>query len=470
MTTMIDATSGLSTGGLSTGGRTTGGGGDASRPIGAAQADALTSKPAADATASPNAAAAAAYDVIISGASYAGLVLALGLTQALGSDIRVALVDRARRQSVPAALDSRCSSLSASSKAVLDVLGVWPGIAPHAQPVTRIEITDSGLDSGIRPVLLTYDNVLPSGEPASWILPNTVLDGALMAEAERYPNIAVLAERVITGFSTDDRGVSVSLSDGSMLRAALLIGADGRRSPVREMAGLKTVGWGYDQTGIVVTVAHERPHGGVAVQHFLPSGPFAILPLPPLAGVNRSCVTWSEAADTARQIMSLDDAGFLAELDRRFGGRLGPLWLAGPRAAWPLDMHLARRTVARRVALAGDAAHGVHPIAGQGLNLALRDSAALIEVLADAARVGLDIGNMQALERYERWRRFDALSSTAAFDGLNRLFSNDWTLVRTARDIGLGLVDRLPGVKSWLVKEAAGLTGDVPKMLRGELV
>lgn len=473
MGTMIDATSGLRAAhGTDAGAPATQTAPAAAFGAAALGGDAPSVAPGDGASAS---AAPAAYDLVVSGASFTGLVLALGLTQALGPDIRIALVDRAVRQPDPAQLhsvkpDSRCSSLSASSKSVLDVLGVWHAVAPEAQPVTRIEITDSGLDAGIRPVLLTYDNVLESGAPASWILPNAVLDGALLAQVAHHPNIVVLSGREIASFSADDGGIAVRLSDGTELAASLLVAADGRRSVVREMAGLKTVGWGYGQSGIVVTVAHEKPHDGVAVQHFLPAGPFAILPLPPRDGRNRSCITWSEATDEARRIMALDDAGFLAELDRRFGGRLGAVALAGPRAAWPLDVHLARRTVAKRVALAGDAAHGVHPIAGQGLNLAMRDCAALIEVLAETARVGLDIGSAQALERYERWRRFDSLSSTAAFDGLNRLFSNDWTLVRAARDVGLGLVDRLPGVKSWLVREAAGLTGDVPKMLRGELV
>lgn len=410
------------------------------------------------------------FDVLISGASFTGLAIACGLVQALGSDIRVGLVDRAQRSTAPAKPDSRCSSLSASSKSVLDVLGVWHAIADTAQPVNRIEITDSRLDAGMRPVLLTYDNVLPSGEPASWIVPNAALDAALLEESARHPNITILSGSEIASFLADDAAVTVRLASGAEIVASLLIAADGRRSAVREQAGLKTVGWGYDQSGIVVTVAHELPHNGTAVQHFLPAGPFAILPLPPRDGRNRSCVTWSEETSIAQRIMALDDAGFLDELEQRFGGRLGAVSLAGPRASWPLEMHLARATVAKRVALAGDAAHGVHPIAGQGLNLAMRDCAALVEVLAEAGRVGLDLGAAPALERYQRWRRFDSLSSTAAFDGLNRLFSNDWTLVRAARDFGLGLVDRMPSVKSWLVREAAGLTGDVPRMLRGELV
>jgi 2-octaprenyl-6-methoxyphenol hydroxylase len=265
------------------------------------------------------------------------------------------------------------------------------------------------------------------------------------------------------GFVADEHGVTVDLADGSRLRAALLVAADGRRSRLREAAGIKMVSWSYPQTGIVVTVRHEKPHHGRAVQHFLPGGPFAILPL---TG-NRSCITWTEGADRAREILALDDAGFLGEVDRRFDYRLGGVALAGPRAGWPLDMHLARAIVADRFALIGDAAHGVHPIAGQGLNLGLRDVAALAEVIADAARLGLDIGSLATLERYERWRRLDSAISAAAFDALNRLFSNDVTVLRTARDFGLGLVDRMPGLKQLFVAEAAGLTGEVPKLLRG---
>jgi 2-octaprenyl-6-methoxyphenol hydroxylase len=242
------------------------------------------------------------------------------------------------------------------------------------------------------------------------------------------------------------------------------VAADGRASPLREAADIGVVRWSYPQTGIVTFVRLEQPHQGRAVQHFLPSGPFAILPLTE----NRACITWTEDAANAREILALDDAGFLAEVEKRFGYRLGGVALAGPRASWPLDMHLARALVADRFALLGDAAHGVHPIAGQGLNLGLRDVAALAEVVADAARLGLDIGSLIVLERYERWRRLDSAFSAASFDALNRLFSNDSTLLRSARDFGLGVVERMPALKQLFVAEAAGLTGEVPRLLRGE--
>jgi 2-octaprenyl-6-methoxyphenol hydroxylase len=222
--------------------------------------------------------------------------------------------------------------------------------------------------------------------------------------------------------------------------------------------------WSYPQTGIVTSVGHSRPHGGRALQHFLPSGPFAILPL----RHNRSCITWSEDASEAVRLLALNQAAFREELARRFDYRLGEILEVGARAAWPLEMQLARTLTAERFALIGDAAHLVHPIAGQGLNLGLRDVAALTEVIAEAARLGLDIGSALVLERYARWRRLDAALSAGTFDALNTLFANDWTLVRTARDVGLALVDRLPALKAFFVAEAAGLTGEVPKLLRGE--
>jgi 2-octaprenyl-6-methoxyphenol hydroxylase len=408
----------------------------------------------------------AGFDAVISGAGFTGLALATALTAALGSEVRIALVDRAAPRAAVPPFDSRAFAVSASSKRMLAALGVWDEIAPHAEPVLSIEISDSPLDAGTRPTLLTYDNRLAGEEPGSFIVPDMALTAALLHAVARLGNVAVLAPEEIAGFEASQSGVTTTLASGGKLAARLLVAADGRRSKLRDMAGLKTVGWDYGQTGIVVTIAHERPHYGTAVQHFLPSGPFAMLPL---TG-NRTCITWSEERSEAGRILALDDASFLAEVEKRFGEKRGKLTLAGKRQSWPLDMVLARSTVAPRLALAGDAAHGVHPIAGQGVNLALRDVAALTEVLADAVRVGLDIGNADALARYERWRRFDGAVSALGFDGLNRLFSSDSSLMRPLRDLGLGIVDRLPEVKSLLVREAAGLTGELPKLLKGERV
>lgn len=410
-------------------------------------------------------AAAPNFDVVISGASFAGLALGCGLAQALGPEFKIALVDRAD-VSGGQGPDARASALSAASKRMLEVLGVWASIEHEAQAVTGIEITDSSLEAGVRPVLLTYDNVTDEGEPATYIVRNKVLLAALAERARRTNAISVIAPAEATGFAATDTGVDVRLAGGGGLGCALLVAADGRTSRLREAAGIKVVGWDYPQTGIVTTVRHERPHQGRAVQHFLPAGPFAILPL---IG-NRSCITWTEDAREAKRILALDDRGFLREIEKRFGGKLGAVSLDGPRQSWPLAMHLARRFVGPRFALVGDAAHGVHPLAGQGINLAFRDVAALTEVVTDAVRIGLDAGSGEALARYERWRRFDSVMSTAAFDGLNRLFGGDRALVRSVRELGLGLVDRTPALKRFFVGEAAGLTGTLPRLLRGEAI
>ena len=406
------------------------------------------------------------YAVAISGASFAGLALACGLGRALGAECKIALIDRIAGPGTAAKRDSRASALSAASKQMLEALGVWPALAEEAQPVARIEITDSSLEAGVRPVLLTYDNVTGAGDPATYIVPNAALYEALYAAARQIASVEWMVPAEAQDFASGETDVRVRLADGKELTAFLLVAAEGRDSNLRDAAGIQIVGWDYAQTGIVTTVRHERPHGARAVQHFLPAGPFAILPL---TG-NRSCITWTEDAGEAKRIMSLDDAGFLAEVEKRFGGKLGAIAIDGPRQAWPLRTHLARRYVGPRFALVGDAAHGVHPLAGQGLNLAFRDVAALTEVVTDAVRLGFDAGDAQALQRYERWRRFDSAVSAAAFDGLNRLFASDATLLRSVREVGLGLVDRAPLLKQFFVGEAAGLSGELPRLLKGEPV
>lgn len=409
------------------------------------------------------------FDIVISGASFAGLAFARALLSAFDGDLRLAVIDRAPRRDAPAmdasAADARAFALSAGARRMLEVLGIWTdALAAEAQPVTEIEITDSSLEAGIRPALLTYDNRLEAGEPASHIVPAAHLERAIYDSVAADPRLTRLAPAEIASFTDAGPHAALTLADGSEMTARLLVGAEGRRSASRDRARIKTVGWRYGQTAIVTTIAHERPHGGRAIQHFLPAGPFAILPLPGL----RACLTWTEDETEATRILALDEAAFLAEVETRVAGRLGTLEVAGPRQSWPLEMHLARAYVAPRFTLIGDAAHGVHPIAGQGVNLAFRDVAALAEIVVDSLRLGLDPGSMEALARYQSWRRFDGFVSAAAFDGLNRLFSNDATLVRAARDFGLGLVDRLPGLKQRLVSEAAGLTGDLPRLFRSE--
>jgi 2-octaprenyl-6-methoxyphenol hydroxylase len=291
---------------------------------------------------------------------------------------------------------------------------------------------------------------------------NRHLVDALVAKAKEL-GIDLRAGSV-TGFENAGNAINVALADGETISARLLVGADGARSHIRERAGIATHGWAYDQSAIVTTVAHERDHNGRAEEHFLPAGPFAILPL---TG-KRCSIVWTEDTREAERIIALPDDQFHAELEKRFGLQLGDIAVSGPRRAFPLGLFTARRFIGERLALIGDAAHIIHPIAGQGLNMGLRDVAALAEAIVDAARLGLDIGAADVLERYQRWRRFDTMTMGVATDGLNRLFSNHSDVLRLARDIGLGLVERLPALKRIFIREAAGFTGEVPKLLKGE--
>jgi len=407
---------------------------------------------------------ASRHDVVIAGASFAGLALAVALRKAAGAELRIAVLDGAAA-GAPAAQDLRAFALSAASVHLLTAIGVWPRVSHAAQPVTAIKLTAGRLESPLRQTLLNYDNHTEAGEPASTIVPASVLRDALVA-ATTETGVPVVPNAQIQHITPSPSSLAIDCGQDRKFETALLVAADGRRSPSRELMGIKTIGWTYPQTAIVTTVSHGQDHRGIATQHFLEAGPFAILPLP---GGRRSSLVWSETREAAARIMALDDAGFLAELEQRFGGILGTLALDGPRAAHPLELHHARSLVADRFALTGDAARGVHPIAGQGLNLGLRDVAALTEVITDARRLGLDIGAPEGLARYERWRRFDSVVSAAAMDGINRLFSNDNPILRTVREAGLGLTERLPGLKRLLVSEAAGLTGTMPKLLNGEL-
>lgn len=404
------------------------------------------------------------FDVVISGASFAGLALARALQQTFDGTLRIALIDKAAAPAV--AHDARAFAIWAGGKNVLDALGAWRALEASAEPMTAIEISDSALDDGLRPSLLTYSAITASGDIAGYIVPAKALHEALYASLGADPNITWIAPAEATGLSLDTGVISARMADGQTISSSLLVAAEGRASPLREAAGIKTTGWDYGQRGIVATVQFSESHFGVAVQHFLPGGPFAILPLRD----NRACITWSSADEEARQVLALDKAAFLAELDKRIGGRFGSITLVEGPQSWPLNLKIARSYKAPRFALIGDAAHGVHPIAGNGVNLALRDVAALAECLADAARLGLDLGDNEALERYERWRRFDTTMSAAAYDGLNRLFSTDSVVLRAVRGAGLSAVDRMGVIKNLIVEEAAGLTGDTPKLVRGELV
>jgi 2-octaprenyl-6-methoxyphenol hydroxylase len=394
-------------------------------------------------------------DVLIAGGGFAGLSLALALKEALGRPFSVAVADPALTGDSP--LDARASAIAAAARRLFETIGVWNAVAAEAQPILDMVITDSRLDDKVRPRFLTFDGEIAPGEPFAHMIENRALVAALLNEARR-------AGVILLPTAATEIGDRIGLADGRSIPARLLVAADGARSRLRELAGIQTFGWSYDQSAIVTTVVHERDHNGRAEEHFLPAGPFAILPLKG----RRSSIVWTETAQEAERIIALPDATFRTELEQRFGLHLGEIELAGPRRAYPVGLSLARSFIGDRLAIVGDAAHVIHPIAGQGLNLGLRDVAALAEVVVDAARLGLDIGAASVLERYQRWRRFDTMAMGIATDGLNRLFSNNSDVLRLVRDVGLGIVDRLPAVKRLFIREAAGLVGEVPKLLRGE--
>jgi 2-octaprenyl-6-methoxyphenol hydroxylase len=402
------------------------------------------------------------FDVAIAGGGLAGRTLALALAKLAPSGFRIALVDAEPVQG--GGDDARALALTAATRNLLCALDLWHELAPSAQAIEAIEITDSPLDAALRQHFLGFDAELKDGGVTAHIVEHGALTRVLAAAVARTNAITLFAPDSVTDYAADAFKVVLTLLTGETIDAALLVAADGKRSRLRERAGIKCVGWSYPQIGIVATVAHARPHHGRAVQHFLPSGPFAMLPLQG----NRCSIVWTEQKARGEAIMALDEAGFLAELTKRFGWRLGEISLAGPRQSFPLDMQIARAFVADRLALIGDAAHVVHPLAGQGLNIGMRDVAALAETIVEATRLGLDIGSPATLERYSRWRRFDSAFSAAVMDGLNRLFSNDSAPLRTLRDLGLGLVDRAPPLKRFLVSEAAGATGTLPRLLRGQ--
>jgi 2-octaprenyl-6-methoxyphenol hydroxylase len=403
------------------------------------------------------------FDVAIVGGGLAGLALARALSHAGRGGARVALIDRSSLGADGSGGDPRASALTAASRNLFEALGVWPAIAPFAAPMVAVDVTDSLLDDGYRPVLLSFESILPSGEPGAFVVENDALRRALVDGCDALPGLTTFARADVASVELGGRRPVVRLADGRSIAARLLVAADGRRSPVRAAAGFRTIDWSYDQTAIVATVAHERPHEGRAIQHFLPAGPFAILPL---TGT-RSSLVWTESRREAAALMAADDATFLAALTRRFGHQYGALSLAGPRAAHDLSFSLARAIAGRRVALIGDAARAVHPLAGQGLNIGLKDVAALTECVVDAQALGLDPGADEALDRYARWRRFDAGASALGMDAMNRLFSNGSRPLRAARDFGLGAVDRMVLLKRMLIGEAAGLTGEAPRLLRG---
>ncbi|HXX04723.1 MAG TPA: ubiquinone biosynthesis hydroxylase [Xanthobacteraceae bacterium] len=435
-------------------------------------------------------------DVLIAGGGFAGLTLAIALRESLGPAFAIAVADPALGKSH--ADDERASAIVAAARRLFETLGIWERVAAEAQPILDMVITDSRLDDAVRPVFLTFAGDIEPGEPFAHMIENRFLIAALEAKA-RGLGVDLHASAVTNFSPPPERGrsnaehsgggslfdnapspdrlqrsdpplsgegnaIRAALADGSVISARLLVAADGARSSIRERAGINVHGWNYGQSAIVTNVDHARDHDGRAEEHFLPAGPFAILPLKG----HRSSIVWTETTREAERIVALPDEAFHAELERRFKLHLGEITKVGARRVHPLGFFVARSFIAERIALVGDAAHLIHPIAGQGLNMGLKDVAALAEVIVDAARLGLDPGAASVLERYQRWRRFDTMTMGLATDALNRLFSNRSAVLRLVRDVGLGMVDRLPGLKRVFVREAAGLVGEVPKLLRGE--
>jgi 2-octaprenyl-6-methoxyphenol hydroxylase len=397
-------------------------------------------------------------ELLIAGGGLTGLLLAVTCASA---GLMVALIDRQDPAGMLGeGLDGRSSAIGYGSRQVLDAIGLWPKIASYAEPILEIRVAD---DSS--PLFLHYDHRdLESAVPLGYIVENRVLRHLLIERVRSIPNLLFLAPLTVGSVASSPLAAVAALSGGHQIRARLVAAADGQNSPLRRAAEIRTVEWRYRQTGIVTTVQHDHQHGGIAVEHFLPAGPFAILPM---TG-NRSSIVWTEHAELAPRLIALSDAAFTVELAARFGDFLGTVEPIGPRWSYPLALMLAEHYAAPRLALIGDAAHMIHPIAGQGLNLGIRDVAALAELIVDARRLGLDIGDAAVLRRYQQWRRFDALALATVTDGLNRLFSNSVAPLQLARDVGLTAVRHLPPLKRLLMRDAMGLIGDLPRLVRGE--
>ncbi len=396
-------------------------------------------------------------DVVIAGGGLVGLTLGAALA---GAEIETAVVDGTPPAAMKdAAFDGRVSSIALGSRRVLDGIGVWPALTDDAQPILEIRVSD-----GDAPLFLHYDHETVGSDPLGYIVENRSIRAALLERAAALAALRHLAPASVEALEPAGSGVEARLADGRCVRARLAVAADGANSGLRSAAGIETVRWSYEQTGIVCTVLHGRPHRGIAHERFLPAGPFAILPM---TG-DRSSLVWTERAALAPSLMEASSEVFARELGARFGDFLGGLEPTGPRWSYPLRLTHAKRYVAPRLALAGDAAHAIHPLAGQGFNLGIRDAAVLAELVVDRARLGLDIGGDDVLTHYQRRRRFDSVVLMGVTDGLNRLFSNDNQGLRLVRDVGLAAVNEMPPVKRFFMRHAMGLAGDLPRLARGE--
>ena len=396
-------------------------------------------------------------DILIVGGGPVGGSLACALASAGISSV---VVDRVPAEELLAPIfDGRATAVAQGPKKMLEQIGVWQALGTEVSPIRDIRVAD-----GQSHFFLHYDHADVGEDALGYMVENRCLRHAVLTAATDSPAVTYLAPAEIDALEQKETVVIARLKGGNYITAPLIIGADGRNSFVRDHAGLSLTQWPYHQSGIVCTVAHEKPHHNIAHEHFYPAGPFAILPL---TG-NRSSVVWTESEADAAHFVDLPDDDFVWELTQRAGDFMGALEVVGPRWSYPLSLQYTETSTAPRLALAGDAAHGIHPIAGQGLNMGLRDVAALAEVLADYGRLGLDIGSAHVLREYDRWRRFDNTMMLASTDGLNRLFSNDIAPIKMARDLGLAAVNRAGPLKQFLMRQAMGLTGTLPRLLKGE--
>lgn len=411
-------------------------------------------------------------DVVIAGGGLVGLTLGIALADA---GLEAAVIDAESPDRMTGdAYDGRSSAIAYGSQQALAGIGVWRHLVKAAQPILHIRVSDGDGAGGVSRLFLHYDHKLLREKrrapppPLGYIVENREIRRALLARGKELPRLRHVSPARIE--RTERSGVTATayLSDGRSIAGKILIAADGRNSPLRGEAGIRVTQWSYPQTGIVCTVNHELPHEGVAHEHFLPAGPFAMLPMAPAGKQQRSSIVWTERNDVSAAMLELNDDYFGAEMERRFGMSLGRLRPASRRFGYPLSLLHADRYIDHRLALVGDAAHAIHPIAGQGLNLGLRDVAALAECIVDSWRLGLDIGNSLALESYERWRRFDTMALIAVTDSLNRLFSNDLAAVRLVRDLGLAAVNQIAPLKRLFMRHAMGVVGDLPRLVRGE--